>query len=108
MLFGWVLFRSPDLTVAGQVAGGMLGLGAGASAGGPAGDVVSAAAAVSSGWWLLLAAFALGHVLLHRRDLETRVAAWPDWAWGLAYGAALGLLLPFAATGYQPFIYFQF
>ena len=101
--------RSPDLATAGQVAGGMLGLGAGGA--GPAAEAAAGAVAVttvSAGWWSLLAVFAAGHVLLHRRDLEARVTAWPDWAWGLAYGAALGLLLPFAATGYQPFIYFQF
>jgi hypothetical protein len=36
------------------------------------------------------------------------VAVLPSWAFGLLYGAAVALVLPWAARGYKPFIYFQF
>jgi len=63
---------------------------------------------VDPAWWLFLPAFALVHWILYRRFLHARLAALPDWAFAVLYGATWAIVLPFVATDYQPFFYFQF
>ncbi len=96
VLVGWVIFRSQDLTTAGTVLGQMF---AGASAG---------KEAVDPDWWFLLPVFAVAHWGMSRGWMSERVERMSDWTYAACYGVALAVALPFAATGYQAFIYFQF
>jgi hypothetical protein len=66
------------------------------------------AAAIPSGWWLLLAALLAVHVLMRRYRPLGHVERVPAWTFAAAYGAAVALVLPWVVTRYVPFIYFQF
>jgi alginate O-acetyltransferase complex protein AlgI len=68
----------------------------------------ASAAPVDPAWWILIPAFGLVHWVVYRRFLHARLAALPDWAFAGLYGATVAVVLPFVATDYQPFIYFQF
>jgi len=98
VVLGFVVFRSADLATAAVLLKGLLDPGAWTAAG----------EAVDPRWWLLVIAFAATHAWLAARPLEDRSAAVSDWIFAPAYGAAVALVLPWAAVGYQPFIYFQF
>jgi alginate O-acetyltransferase complex protein AlgI len=103
MLFanaGFIIFRSADLATAGTFLAGLVGAATSAGAG--------ALQSIPAEWWLLLLAFALMHILFERLGLERTVERVPDWLFAPAYGVAAALALPWAAAGYQPFIYFQF
>ncbi len=93
---GFVIFRSPDLEAALRFIAGLFSPGP------------SGARSLSPWWWALLAVFALAQIAVAGRLFETRLRSMPDPAFALAYGAAVALALPFVATGYKPFIYFQF
>jgi alginate O-acetyltransferase complex protein AlgI len=97
---GLVIFRAQDLPTAWTYLKGMLGAGPHPSPGPLVG--------VDPAWWLILAGFAVVHVWLSRRPVEERVRDLPSWLFALGLGAAVALALPWAAWGYQPFIYFQF
>ena len=56
----------------------------------------------------LLVGFAAVHAGLTRRDLTARLAPLPDWAFAIAYGASVALVVPWMVGEYRPFIYFQF
>ncbi len=102
VLVGWVLFRAESLDGALEYLAGMAGAGSAASAG------------VDLRWWLLVAGtLALQWMLsAARRRADDPLALprvpLPDIAFAFAYGVVVALLLPWAATGYRPFIYFQF
>jgi alginate O-acetyltransferase complex protein AlgI len=96
VLVGWVIFRSPDLATAGVVLGRLAGGGSAASA------------TVDGTWWLVVPMFAAAHVIMNHGGVATRLSRMSDWAYATCYGAAVAVALPFAATGYQAFIYFQF
>ncbi len=98
VLVAWVLFRCTDLAGAVTFLAGMLGLGPGGTA----------ASAVSSAWWLVPAVFAALHVAFDRRDAAERLHRVGPWSFALGYGVAVALVLPWAASGGKPFIYFQF
>ena len=101
VLVGWVLFRSPDVSTALHYVSGMLGV---------PGDIGEAGGEQLAGsWWWLLAVFGIGHHLAADPRWVRRWEGWlPDWLYAVAYGVAVAVLLPWAATGYQAFIYFQF
>ncbi len=62
-----------------------------------------------SPWWLALLAASLAvHVAARRRVGATLVDRLPDWAWAVGFGALAALAAAFSASGYQPFVYFQF
>jgi alginate O-acetyltransferase complex protein AlgI len=96
VLVGWVIFRSPDLGTAGVVLGRLVGSGH------------APTAAVDPTWWLVVPVFAAAHVLMNSGRIADRLSRMSDWAYAAAYGVAVAVALPFAATGYQAFIYFQF
>jgi D-alanyl-lipoteichoic acid acyltransferase DltB (MBOAT superfamily) len=65
-------------------------------------------AGVVSTWWLLFLAVCLAAHWAFYKGAEKSIARVPDWLYYPAYGALWALVLPWAAQGYQPFIYFQF
>ena len=66
------------------------------------------AEAISS-WWFVLLLVCLGvHWLSYKGQERRSLAGLPDWLYAFGYGAAWALVLPWAAQGYTPFIYFQF
>ena len=93
---GFVIFRSTDLPAAGVFLSGLVP------------GLATGALSVASGWWLLLAAFGLAHVGLSLRPIEPEVVRVPGWGFAVAYGVAVAVVLPWAASQYEPFIYFQF
>jgi alginate O-acetyltransferase complex protein AlgI len=97
----FVIFRSPDFSIATEMITGLF------AAGAPDPSAL-AASPPHPAWWGLLALFALLHTLLARRPLEQRLSWAPDWLFALGYGAAIALALPWMSAGYRPFIYFQF
>ena len=64
--------------------------------------------AADPSWWLVVPCFAVAHLIMNGGRVPARLARLPDWAYATCYGMAVALALPFAATGYQAFIYFQF
>jgi alginate O-acetyltransferase complex protein AlgI len=111
-LIGWVFFRAGTLGDATAMLGRMLPLSAlGLAAPLPHAGLWNPAAQPiphQGLWWLGVAGFALVHWMMGRQLLVNRLRELPDWAYALAYGASVALLLPWVATDYQPFIYFQF
>ena len=93
----WVFFRAGDASQALEFLAGMFAAGSGSQV--PAGWD---SAAWAGGLFLAL------HALNARLGLEGRLASIPDLPFAFAYGTTWALLLPFSASGYQPFIYFQF
>ncbi len=96
VLVGWVVFRSPDLATAGTVLARLVGAGA------------DATASVDPAWWALVPVFAVAQVVMANGRIPARLARLPDVAYAAVFGVVVALALPFAATGYQAFIYFQF
>jgi alginate O-acetyltransferase complex protein AlgI len=94
---GFVIFRAADLPTAIAYLRGLFSP-----------DLVAVSAGIDPWWWLLLVGFALVHCWGYRKPVEQRVAGLPAPVFALGYGAAVALTLPWAASGYQPFIYFQF
>lgn len=95
----FVIFRAPDLGVAGQLLGGMFGL---------VRSTADPGQTLSSGWWLLLLGLLWVHRMQRRRSVAQRVEGLPGWAFAAAYGVAVALALPWVVTEFTPFIYFQF
>jgi len=95
----FVIFRSPDLGIAGQLLGGMFGL---------VPSMADPGLAISPGWWVLLLGLLGVHRMQQHRSVAQRVERLPGWAFAAAYGAAIALTLPWVVTEFAPFIYFQF
>jgi len=96
VLFAWVVFRAQDFRTAWRLWRNLLGLtGPGLQE-------------VSWRWLPFLAVLLALHLLARRRTLVPLERATPDGLFALAYGVAWALVLPWVATGAQPFIYFQF
>jgi alginate O-acetyltransferase complex protein AlgI len=107
VLAGWVFFRAPDLPAATTYLAGMLSV--------PAAPVAAAASAAgraavpaAAWWWAGVLAFLVAHVAARARLLSARVAALPDAGFAVLYGVSVAAVLPWIATDYEPFIYFQF
>jgi len=95
VVVGWIFFRSADLSTAAAYLRGMF-----VPTGGEA--------VASSGIWLaLLGGLALLHLATRRVGLDG-LPRTPSWLYAIGYGIAVALVLPWVATDYQPFIYFQF
>ncbi len=94
----WAWFRAPGLPAALGHLRGLL----------PTGAPQGAAAALAPAWVLLLGALVTAHFVTRRWPPAERLARipWPLFAAG--FGASVALVLPWAAAGYKPFIYFQF
>lgn len=97
VLLAWVPFRSPDLSHAATFLAGLAGAGA-----------QSGAATVTPLWVPLLLLFAAVHAIAATGVALRAMLRLPGWAFALAYGALAALVLPWVATEYRPFIYFQF
>jgi alginate O-acetyltransferase complex protein AlgI len=105
VVFGWVLFRSTDLSTAGDVLAAML-----TPSGGPLPAALDDALVTPA---ILALAFGLANALLPRDFVMGRTVQ-GQWAGGpLAARLAVLALLPFAAItvaagSFSPFLYFQF
>ena len=100
VMVGWVLFRSVDLGRALRFLGGLVAIG---EAPHPA-----IAKSVPVAWWFAVPVLLLAH-LAARQQLWARTAGrLPNWAFAVACGVLLALVLPWVATEHRPFIYFQF
>jgi hypothetical protein len=100
VLVNWVFFRCPDLPSAFSFLGDMFW---------PVASPAQAGQAPVPWPWLLAVLGFLGAQWLafQVRPL-TRLHEVPPLVFAVAYGAAWALVLPWVATGHQPFIYFQF
>ena len=96
LFLGWPIFRSEGYEGTMQIYRTFLGI----DPGGPRG--------VDTGWAWFFVGAAVVHWVFYKRWLNARLTALPDWAFALLYGAAWAAALPWVATGYRPFIYFQF
>ncbi len=94
----WVFFRAPDLPSSLAYAKGLVGIGA----------VKGGTDPIDPRWWLALAAFAIVHALMARDGVRRPLRSAPDPVFAVVYGVAVALAIPFAASEYVPFIYFQF
>jgi alginate O-acetyltransferase complex protein AlgI len=94
---GCTLFPAANIGVAAHYIAGMF-----------SGGAAVATASLDHAWWLLVLAFAVGHVLAYRRTFAPMVARLTDWQFALSYGVTLALMFPFVAPDYAAFIYFQF
>ena len=61
-----------------------------------------------STWWFAFLMFCLGLHWLFYKGVDKHLDRLPDWSYAFLYGAAWAIVLPWAAQGYTPFIYFQF
>ncbi len=96
LLAGWPMFRAGTVAESAPIYRTMFGLEPGGARG------------VDPAWaWFVLAATVV-HFAFYKRFLFKRFAALPHWAFSIVYGGAWALVLPWVATGYKPFIYFQF
>jgi alginate O-acetyltransferase complex protein AlgI len=59
-------------------------------------------------WWLACLGFLLVHGTMKRELVTRALARLPDWAFAATLGAAAALAMPWVATTYTPFLYFQF
>jgi alginate O-acetyltransferase complex protein AlgI len=99
VMLAWIPFRAPDLAHAAAFATGLFGMGT---------ELAPAAAGVERAWLAVLPALVGLHALAYRGVGTRAFARLPDWAFALAFGALVATLLPWVATEYRPFIYFQF
>jgi alginate O-acetyltransferase complex protein AlgI len=96
VLAAWVVFRSENLEKAWTMFGVL------------AGGATSTARELDA-WWFMMPTLLLAvHI-----GAQRGVPAWigermSDTSWGVCYGFAWALTLPWVQTGYIPFIYFQF
>jgi len=93
----WVFFRAATLEDGARYLLGMFGGGPGAS--------------VLAGWgeWLAVAlAFLAVHAANRVYRVDRLLERAPEPVFGVIFGTAAALALPFVAAHYQPFIYFQF
>jgi len=97
VLVGWVLFRSADLAGALEYLAGMV-----------PGAATPSGAKLDPRWWAFVAACTGAHLVMADGRLARALARLPDWGYALAWGAVCALAMPWATTGHQPFIYFQF
>jgi alginate O-acetyltransferase complex protein AlgI len=100
-LTGWAIFRPQGMDASASFLAGMFGLPRDASA--------APGLPIDPRWWLLPIGFMAIQALRVRAGLDERAADRVQPAlFALAYGAAVALVLPWAAAEYTPFIYFQF
>jgi len=95
VMVAWVPFRAPTLAAAGTYLGGLF-------------QPTLGELSLAPGWWVLIVVLATAHYAASRVDLLARAERVPAPAFAFAYGVVVALVLPWAATSYQPFIYFQF
>ncbi len=63
---------------------------------------------VLSRWWMLFDVICLAAHWATFKGALRLLDRLPDWVYFLGYGVVWALVLPWAAHGYQPFMYFQF
>jgi alginate O-acetyltransferase complex protein AlgI len=64
--------------------------------------------AMSHWWFAGIVLMLLAHLATRAGTGRNWLARRPDWAWALGYGTLAALAAAFTASGYQPFVYFQF
>ena len=95
--FAWVFFRMPEIGEAFTYIQGMLGLGEGTQ--------------IAADWirWVgVCALFYAFHGINLLARIDQKLEKLPRLVFAVFIGAAFALALPFVATTYKPFIYFQF
>jgi alginate O-acetyltransferase complex protein AlgI len=100
VMLAWVLFRSPDFARASTFLEGMFGAGAPVPA--------AVAKTLAPDWALALPVLLAVHLVARGRAWQRLTHPLSDWAFAVVYAALLALTLPWVATSYKPFIYFQF
>ena len=104
MISGWVFFRSSDLTSALHYLRDLYW-----PFGEPRANVTNA---LDPLWLVALVLLGLAHGLAYRLARQgwprRQLEAMGEGTFAFCYGAALALVLPWVATGHEPFIYFQF
>jgi alginate O-acetyltransferase complex protein AlgI len=100
VMLAWVLFRSPDFGRAFAFLRGLFGAGAPLPA--------AVAKTLDLEWALALPALLAVHLIARGRVWQRLTLPLSDWAFAVVYAVLLALTLPWVATVYKPFIYFQF
>ncbi len=95
VLLAWVVFRAGNFDVALAVWRAMLGL-------------QGSEATLSALWWPFLTVLLLVHLAARKRLVAGVEQRLPAAGFAFVYGVCWALVLPWVATGYKPFIYFQF
>jgi alginate O-acetyltransferase complex protein AlgI len=96
LFLNWMVFRGENLQTISDMAGIFWF------------DGPDGGRALASGWWWLFLGAGAWHVAGSRDLCKGWPERLPDWGFAVVFGAAFALVLPWAATGYKPFIYFQF
>ncbi|MCY2959458.1 MAG: MBOAT family protein [Planctomycetota bacterium] len=96
VMMWWPVFRGLDFTRSGQQIEILFGWSPGGQRN------------LGAWWYAGLAAMLLVHMGTRARLGGAGLARLPDWAWALGYGVCAALAAAFTASGYQPFVYFQF
>ncbi len=96
VMMWWPVFRSLDFTRTGQ----QLEILYGAEPGGPR--------SLGSWWYAGIVAMLLVHLGTRHQIGKAWVERLPHWAWAVGFGACAAVAAAFTASGYQPFVYFQF
>jgi hypothetical protein len=96
VMMWWPVFRGLDLERTGQ----QLEILFGAEPGG--------SKSLGPWWGLGLVAMLVVHIGTRARWGAKHVDRLPDWAWTIGFGGLAAVAAAFTASGYQPFVYFQF
>ncbi len=108
VVIGFVIFRSPDIQAAFHFIIGLIGVDGDAARQAATFPEALGKPALNLWWWGVLAGFTSVHVVTSRASLPEIAERVPALLFAPAFGAVVGLVLPWIKTGYQPFIYFQF
>ncbi|MEX1026288.1 MAG: MBOAT family O-acyltransferase [Planctomycetota bacterium] len=92
----WIVFRAVDFDRL-LAMWGVLG-----------GWQAAGSASLATGWWGIVAGFYLVHTAMARGFVQRLLGRLSEPAFALVLGILVALVLPFASSGYQPFLYFQF
>ena len=96
LFLGWPIFRSEGYESSMQLFRTMLFVDPGGTR------------TIDPAWFWLFVGAAIVHWTFYRRYFHDLFANPPRWFFAVAYGVLWALALPWVATGYKPFIYFQF
>lgn len=96
VMMWWPVFRALDFTRTGQQLEILYGL----RDGGPRNLGM---------WWIAgIVAMLLVHLGTRHEVGRALIDRLPDWAWTIGFGVCAAIAAAFTASGYQPFVYFQF
>ncbi|MCB9914263.1 MAG: MBOAT family protein [Planctomycetes bacterium] len=93
------IFRADDMHACAHLFGRMYGFGA---------DAAGATLSISRWWALAALGFFVVHAFMYKLEVLERSAKVPVYVFAALYGLAWALVIPWIASDYTPFIYFQF